>query len=132
MEERDLSVVSVRFNDELQAVVREAIDPDGVYKYRTPSEFIQNLVERWGHSRKDRVTREQRDAMVERIYDNTEKLVAWFIESDDVDEDVSDFGPAQNTLRAVRDAFRRTGLTAEDFSEADDEAGRSGGMRSDL
>ena len=110
--------VTIRLKEGHRRAIEKATDENGPYGFRSYTEFVQHLIERWEHDRTDKITRRQRDAMFERIYENTERLVALFSM-----EDVPDFGPGQNTLRAIKNHLQRLGFTPEDFSSADDETG---------
>lgn len=114
MDMKNPEQIGVRVDDSHWKIIQEALD--GPYEFRTVSDFVRVLIERWAHERSDRLTREERDAMLVEI---RELLLEMKRGNDEAVQSLQDYWRNQNTLRMVKDAFKRLGFTTDDFGKQD-------------
>lgn len=69
------NVITVRMDDEMYEAVKEATNPDGPYKFRSYSEFVRMLIERWIHDKQDSMSRREMYETIRRTDRNVAILV---------------------------------------------------------
>ena len=71
-----MAIIRVRLDEQHQKAIDQLLKPDGSYGYRNTSEIVRLAIERLAHAQTDRVSRPQRDAILQQMADDMEQLKA--------------------------------------------------------
>ncbi len=69
-----MAIIRVRLDEQHQKAIAQLLQPEGSYGYRNTSEIVRLAIERLAYAQTDKISRPQRDAILQQIADDMEQL----------------------------------------------------------